>query len=116
MGKTQVLEWNSFMKGEIVPKTSPNKVIPSFVTGAFLVSKTSAVLAAAPGVDSTGLSKLIFELLSIADYIAWGGLIFAGASWMFSNKTVAIERGIGVTAGYLIIRKSWAYIQFLKGV
>lgn len=116
MSKTQVLEWNSFIKGEVIPKVSKSNIIPSFVTGAFLVNKAGVVLAAVPGSDSTGLAKLIFEILGIADYVAWGGLIFAGASWMFNNKTVAIERGIGVTAGYLIIRKSWNYIQFLKGV
>lgn len=117
MGKTQVLEWGSFMQGELSPKKKVNKVIPSFVTGAFLVNKAGIVLASTvPTGDSTGLAKLIFEVLSIADYVAWGGLIFAGVSWMFNNRTVAIERGIGVTAGYLIIRKSWAYIQFLKGV
>jgi hypothetical protein len=119
MRKTEVLEWNSFMEGEVKPKVAPKKVIPSIVTGAFLVNKASVVLAAteiAPGADSTGLAKLIFEILGIADYIAWGGLIFAGVSWMFNNRTVAIERGVGVTAGYLIIRKSWAYVQFLKGV
>ncbi|MGE6721062.1 hypothetical protein ACQKGD_27575 [Peribacillus frigoritolerans] len=119
MGKTEVLEWNSFMKGECKSKSDSKKVIPSIVTGAFLVNKASIVLAAtsiAPAADSTGLAKLIFEILGIADYIAWGGLIFAGASWMFSNRTVAVERAVGVTAGYLIIRKSWAYVQFLKGV
>lgn len=116
MGRTQTLEWGDFMKGEITPKVRPNKAIPSVVTGAFLVNKAGIVLAAAPGSDSVGLAKLIFEILNIADYVAWGGLIFAGASWMFNNRTVAIERGIGVTAGYLIIRKSWDYIQFLKGV
>jgi len=116
MEKTQTLDWNGFMKGEIKVKTVPNKVVPSFVTGAFMVSKAGVVLAAVPGADSTGLAKLIFEILDIADYIAWGGLIFAGVSWMFNNQTVAIERLIGVTGGYLIIRKSWDYIQFLKGV
>lgn len=116
MVKTEVLEWNSFMKGEIIPKNPINKVLPSLVTSAFLVSKVGVVLAATPDADSTGLAKLIFEILGIADYVAWGGLIFAGASWMFNSKTVAIERGIGVTAGYLIIRKSWDYVQFLKGV
>lgn len=116
MNKVQTLEWNSFMSGEIVLKDIPTKVIPSIISGAFLANKAGIVLAATPAADSTGLAKLMFELLGVADYIAWGGLIFAGLSWMFNNRTVAIERGIGVTAGYLIIRKSWAYVMFLKGV
>lgn len=116
MKKSQTLDWNSFLQGVVKPKVKPNKVIPSALTSAFIASKSSVVPASAPTADSTGLAKLIFEILNIADYLAWGGLIFAGASWMFNNRTVAIERGIGVTAGYLIIRKSWDYIQFLKGV
>jgi hypothetical protein len=116
MKKAHALEWKGFMNGEIIRKETPKRTIPVVVTVAFMVNKAGVVLAAAPSADSTGLAKLIFEILGIADYVAWGGLIFAGASWMFNNRTVAIERGIGVTAGYLIIRKSWDYVQFLKGV
>ncbi|WP_227940416.1 hypothetical protein [Alkalihalobacillus deserti] len=81
-----------------------------------MANKAIMVSAATIPNDASGLGKLMGEMLGIADYVAWGGLIFAGASWMFNNRTVAIERGVGVTAGYLIIRKSWAYVQFLKGV
>lgn len=114
--KTVALEWGSFMSGEIVSKEKPNTILPSIISGALMVSKATVVLAAVPGADSTGLARLMLELLGVADYIAWGGFIFAGASWMFNNRTVAIERGIGVTAGYLIIRKAWDFVMFLKGV
>ncbi|MBL5767742.1 hypothetical protein [Heyndrickxia sporothermodurans] len=116
MHKTQTLEWNCFMKGDILRKELKcKKIMPTILTGIWVANK-SIIVSAAEINDSTGLGRLISEILGIADYIAWGGLIFAGASWMFNNRTVAIERGIGVTAGYLIIRKSWAYIQFLKGI
>lgn len=114
MRKVETLDWDSFMGGEGASK--PSKTIPIVLTSAFMVNKANVVFAATPDADSTGLAKLIYEILNIADYIAWGGLIFAGAAWIFNNRTVAIERGVGVTAGYLIIRKSWDYIQFLKGV
>jgi hypothetical protein len=113
---TVALEWSSFMMGDIVTKEKPRTLMPSLISGSFLVSKATVVLAAVPGADSTGLARLMVELLGVADYIAWGGFIFAGASWMFNNRTVAIERGIGVTAGYLIIRKAWDFVIFLKGV
>jgi hypothetical protein len=113
--KTQTLEWNSFMKGDIVPVKSPAVVLPAIAGGILLAGKTGVALAAAPEA-TTGVGRLMVEMLSIGDYVAWAGLIFAGASWMFGNKTVAIERGVGVTAGYLIIRESWDYVQFLKGI
>lgn len=113
--KTVTLEWNSFLKGEQEIIKPSKKLLPIIVSGIFLANKALVVSAATMN-DSSGLGRLIGEILGIADYIAWGGLIFAGLSWMFNNKTVAIERGIGVTAGYLIIRKSWSYIQFLKGI
>ncbi|MDQ1005449.1 hypothetical protein QFZ28_006027 [Neobacillus niacini] len=116
MKKTIDLEWGSFMNGDIVTKEKRRPLIPSLISGTFMISKATVVLAAVPGADSTGLARLMFELLGVADYIAWGGFIFAGASWMFNNRTVAIERGIGVTAGYLIIRKAWDFVIFLKGV
>jgi hypothetical protein len=113
--KTKPLEWNAFLDGDVVEKKTANKLIPATLTGVWIVNKAALASAAVPN-DATGLGRLMAELLSIADYVATGGLIFAGASWMFNNRTVAIERGIGVTAGYLIIRKSWDYVQFLKSV
>lgn len=112
------VQWKSFFDGDIVVDKEAKKWIPIVVTGSMIVLKSGVVLAAAttPGGAAGGLAKLLAEMLVIADYIAWGGLIFSGLSWMFNNKTVAIERGIGVTAGYLIIRKSWDYIMFLKSI
>lgn len=114
--KTEALQWGSFMRGEIVKKeTAVKKTIPVVLSGIWLANK-AMIVSAAEVTESSGLGRLISEILGLADYIAWGGLIFAGVSWIFNNRTVAIERGIGVTVGYLIVRKSWAYIQFLKGI
>lgn len=116
--RVEKVQWKSFFDGDIVVDKEAKKWIPIVVTGSMIVLKSGVVLAAAttPGGAAGGLAKLLAEMLVIADYIAWGGLIFSGLSWMFNNKTVAIERGIGVTAGYLIIRKSWDYIMFLKSI
>ncbi|MCM3569843.1 hypothetical protein [Neobacillus mesonae] len=122
MKRVEKVAWNSFFNGDIVVKEEKiNKWIPVVVTGSMIILKTGVVLAASstPVVAAGaagGLAKLLGELLVVCDYIAWGGMLASGLSWMFNNKTVAIERAVGVTAGYLIIRKSWAYITFLKSI
>jgi hypothetical protein len=116
--KMEKVQWKSFFDGDVVVEKEVKRWIPIVATGSMIVLKSGIVLAASttPGGAAGGLAKLLGELLVIADYIAWGGLIFSGLSWMFNNKTVAIERAIGVTAGYLIIRKSWSYVVFLKSI
>jgi hypothetical protein len=112
------VEWNPFFDGNVVIEQKKLKWVPIVVTGSMIILRSSAVLAATstPAGAAGSLAKLMTEMLAVGDYIAWGMLIFAGVSWMFGNKTVAVERAVGVTAGYLIIRKSWDYVMFLKGI
>ncbi|MNV63625.1 hypothetical protein D3C71_1562290 [compost metagenome] len=57
-------------------------------------------------VDSqiSGWSTFIKKVLEIIDYIMDGVIIFAGVSWMFGNRTKAIEILIGSGVGYVIVR------------
>jgi hypothetical protein len=117
--RVEKVEWKSFMDGNVMSMEKKSKWIPVLITGSIFVLKAGVVLAASStpgGAAAGGLARLMSEMSGIGDYIAWGGLIFSGLSWMFGNKTVAIERAIGVTAGYLIIRKSWDYVMFLKSI
>ncbi|MDM5199225.1 hypothetical protein QUF79_14485 [Fictibacillus enclensis] len=116
MSKVKSVKWNEFFKGEIVPKEPRKLLIHTGIGTIFLVNKASVAYAASEIASNNGLGRLMTEILGLTDYIAWGGLIFAGAAWMTNNRTVAIERAVGVTAGYLIIRKSWSYVMFLKGL
>lgn len=119
--KVEKLEWKPFFNGDIVLDQKKTKLVPILITGSMIVLKSGVVLAAsstpvgAAGAAG-GLATLLNELLVVCDYIAWGGMLASGLSWVFGNKTVAIERAVGVTCGYLIIRKSWSYIAFLKSI
>ena len=123
MKKIKKVEWKQFFDGDIVMlEEKKSKWAAILTTSSIFVLKTTIVFAASsvPGAGvagaAGGLAKLLTEMLVVGDYICWGVLIFSGLSWMFGNKTVAIERGIGATAGYLIIRKSWDYVMFLKSI
>lgn len=55
-------------------------------------------------VKLNGWEMLISKILVITDYLMDGVIIFAGISWMFGNRTKAIELLFGAGVGYLIIR------------
>lgn len=52
----------------------------------------------------TGWDRLIGKVLFITDYLMRGVIIFSGVSWMFGNRTKAIELMFGAGVGYTIIR------------
>lgn len=64
--------------------------------------------------DASGFTKMLSAALNIADYLCVGVIMFAGACWMFGNRTAAIEYLIGTSFGYLIIRHATDIRDFLK--
>jgi len=55
-------------------------------------------------------------VLELSDFLCWAFLAYAGFVWMTGDKTKALERGIGVASGYLIIRKALFIRDFLKSL
>jgi len=75
------------------------------------------LLVVAPvAANTNSFDKVISAVLGITDYLCWGVIIFAGATWMFGNRNKAIEHLIGGSSGYLIIRHAKDIQEFLKGL
>jgi hypothetical protein len=119
MAKTQVLEFNAFMKGELKPKytTKSNAgILIASTAGAlfiamlptdvmFLADSGAVAAAATAGFNGTSTFKNIMDtILNIADYAAWGTIVYSGGTWMFGNRTKALEILLGSSIGYVIIR------------
>jgi hypothetical protein len=64
--------------------------------------------------NTQSFTNVMSALLGIADWMCAGVIMFAGASWMFGNRTKALEHLIGGTVGYIIIRKALIIRDFLK--
>jgi hypothetical protein len=79
---------------------------------------TGKMLAAVPVATGTagGFTEVMGAILGIADWLCWGVIVFAGASWMLGNKTKAIEHIIGGCSGYVIVRHASDIRDFLRGL
>jgi len=77
---------------------------------------TNNVLAVTPMATANSFDKVINAVLGITDYLCWGVIIYSGIIWMFGNRTQSIERLIGGSSGYLIIRHAKDIQEFLKGL
>lgn len=64
------------------------------------------VMAQAPAVigSSPGWQMVIRQVLSLVDVLIKGIIIFAGVSWMFGNRTRALETLLSGGIGYIIVR------------
>lgn len=68
-------------------------------------SELGAVPVFAPlMVDNVGWQGFLDKILEIVGFLMDGVIIFAGISWMFGNRTKAIELLIGGGIGYTIVR------------
>lgn len=57
-----------------------------------------------PASTVSGWELFIKKILWIVDFLMDAVIIFAGVSWMFGNRTKAIELLIGSGVGYVIVR------------
>lgn len=104
------------------PTTEEVKVERSWHKGLKMVAIGSGMfLILAPQVahaqsKEKSFSDLFKAGMDIVDWLVVGVFVFAGTSWMFGNRTKAIELLIGGAAGYLIARHSIQMRDFLKGI
>ncbi|GIM47062.1 hypothetical protein DNHGIG_26110 [Collibacillus ludicampi] len=115
MGKAVALDWNAFIDGHVVPKNKKS-VYPLLQTalGIHLAFAPTKVLAA--GVKASAWANVFSTVLGIADWLCVGVVVFAGATWMFSNRTKALEMLIGGASGYLIIRHAKDIQEWLSQI
>lgn len=76
------------------------------VDSSLIVSNSGADIPAglASPDSSEGWGNLINKILWIVDLLMDCVIIFAGVSWMFGNRTKAIELLMGSGIGYIIVR------------
>ncbi len=106
--KTVAIEWDPFFRGQIVPKKT-KKVL-------MLQSTSTGALAMVPASQNKTWTEILNTVLGISDWLCVGVIIFAGATWMFGNRTKAMEMMIGGSAGYLIIRHSKEIQEWLATI
>lgn len=113
--KTSVLNWHEFMKGNIVPINGTEalrvKNLMRISLPIFLAATPQGVAAA-----TSSFEDLWPDIIRIVDWLDIGVIVFAGTTWMFGNRTKAIEFLIGSSIGYLIVRHSLEINAWLKGI
>ena len=106
--KTVTVQWKPFFEGE-VKQIEPGKT--------YLLHSASAGIIMAATADQNGsFLRLLNALWNISDWICIGVIMFAGASWMFGNRTKAIELLTGGSIGYLVIKHSTDIQEFLSNI
>jgi hypothetical protein len=123
MAKSETLDWGCFMKGEVVRKED-NKVaekVLKYGTPIYLATyPTKAVLAASviTGTDEKGQAwnEIFSTVIEIADWLCVGVIMFAGAIWMFGNRSKSLEMLIGASSGYLVIRHAADFQRWLANI
>ena len=117
MKRTAALDWNGFMHGEIVEKKRNLTVsivakTASTVHLALMPTVVFASTTSAPGEDTW--TEIFTTVLNIADWLCAGVIVFSGVTWMFGNRTKAIEFIMGGSIGYVIVRHALDIRNWLK--
>lgn len=100
-------------------ETVPNEVALRAVraaTAVHLALTPARAWAAAASSSGDSFQNVLNAALSVADYLCIGVIMFAGGSWMFGDRTRAMQHLIGGGIGYLIIRKAPVIQAFLKSL
>lgn len=102
-----VLSGLSIAVSAVVPSASA-LAVSSAIGGTTYVAGSTTLAYLEPAVEvAAGLSgwdALIDKILWIVDKLMTGVIIFSGVSWMFGNRTKAIELLLGSGVGYIIVR------------
>lgn len=105
MSKAATLDWGAFHRGDIVVKDRKSIVKKTAATVHLaLLPKTAFAAIAAEAAGGDTWTEIFVTVLSIADWLCVGIIIYAGITWMFGNRTKAIEFLMGGSIGYLIVR------------
>lgn len=137
MRKTASLDWNSFMSGEVKTKEQKEREYQQEVRNdiapvnnlvkwglpvyTILEFPGRAVLAAGTALAGTAekgqaWNEIFKTVIEVADWLCVGVIIFAGAVWMFGNRSKALEMLIGAASGYLVIRHATDFQRWLAGI
>lgn len=112
MSKTDVLNWNSFVSGSNVHNEITKPIWLKVATVVHLALIPQPVFAAAAGEETW--SGVFTTVLGIADWLCVGIITYSGITWMFGNRTKAMEFIMGGSIGYIIIRHAVDIKNWLK--
>lgn len=107
MTKTVALDWGAFHSGNVVPKIRPPHVPNALTKTAatvHLALMPSTAFASSGAAGSATWSTVFTTVLGISDWLCVGIIVYAGVTWMFGNRTKAIEFLMGGSIGYIIVR------------
>lgn len=130
------LDWKSFISGENKTKTQKEKEVkkdtrsdivpvnkavkwglPVYIIAEFPAKAVMAAGALAGTAEKGQAWNEIFHtVIEVADWLCVGVIIFAGAVWMFGNRSKALEMLIGAASGYLVIRHATDFQRWLAGI
>lgn len=66
--------------------------------------------------DSQSFMRIVVAITELADFLVYCAIAYSGYVWMFGDKTKAIERLLGASTGYLIIRQADVLRDFLRSL
>lgn len=116
MKNTESLEWNAFLNGDVIRKDK-KRTIDAIAKTAGTVHTAlmpKVVFAAEAGAGVSTWNHLLMSAMSAADWLCLGVIIYAGTTWMFGNRTKALEFMIQCAIGYVIIRHAVDIRNFLR--
>lgn len=116
--KTETIDWHAFFN-EDKTKSSGNrtvKVIAKVAGAVHVAMMPHTVFAASVTAGESTFLEVLATVLGIADWLCVGIIIFAGTTWMFGNRTKAIEFITGGAIGYVIIRHAIDIRNWLKAL
>jgi len=123
--KVETVKWADFFAGknEVVTNVTESGAI---ATGNTTINKLAAIggtahtilmptsVFAATTAGQATFTEVLATVLGIADWLCVGIIIFAGTTWMFGNRTKAVEFITGGAIGYVIIRHAVDIRNWLK--
>lgn len=113
--RTETIKWQTFFAND---HKQENKLGAGIVSGAtiWLAAAPSKSVLAASEAANDSWSQVWVSALQISDWLCVGVITFAGATWMFGNRTRALEMLIGAASGYLIIRHAMDIKDWLASI
>lgn len=119
--RTHRIDFKEFTSGEYKYKRDKNKKVYATIltaTGAYLtIGVPKGVLAAsATSSGNMDFDQLYHQLMTLFDGAVVIFIMFCGVLWAFGNRGAAIERLIGVCAGYLLAKNAVTIKNWLSGM
>ncbi|UGB31725.1 glycosyltransferase [Metabacillus sp. B2-18] len=119
MRKVQTINFKEFVNGQYKQKQNRNKALYMTIitaTGAYLTIGLPKGALAATEASSGAFDRLYEAAMRLFDGAVVVMIVICGAMWGFGHRSQAIERLIGVGAGYILARHAHDIKDFFKSI